>query len=581
MKAKPVILVALIVILPLALLAGAARYIAMHEQAVAQLRLQQLMTQRMDDINGVLVRYFDRVSRELRQLTAIDSFDIENLREVTRREPRFLQLFVLAPDGNLRFPDPLQPLNQAETNFLLLTSRMFTDLDLKTAVSKTESAKGSAKSPPDNFQTGDLQNNATNNLGDSFTGRTKANGFTLLPNDIPSQQTNTANASEGWFVWYWERGQNLIYWQRRPSGDLVGVALERSRWMADLIAELPETVVTSENLALPKNSAFDSGLRLVDAASSTVYQWGRVPVEGPTMKPFCEIPVVFPLTAWRLQCLVPAGYKESATGRGLQFGLWAGLLGTGIGLSALAMLLLRGYARDMREASQQVSFVNHVSHELKTPLTNIRMYAELLDRDLKKMKDTLGERPQQRLNVILSEGERLSRLIANVLTFARQQRKTLQPQPRRSIPNECISHIVDRFRPSLAALTIEIDLNLETGDACRLDPDFLEQILGNLISNVEKYAAIGGRLGIRCSTHDDMLTIVVEDNGPGIPRSQREEIFRPFKRLNNDISYAAGTGIGLTIARELARLHGGDIRILNSLQGCLFEVQLKCPRFPS
>ena len=550
MKAKPIILVALIVVLPLALLAGAARYIAIHEQAVVQQRLQQLMTQRLNDINGVLVRYFDRVTRELRQLTAIDSFDKESLRELTRREPRFLQLFVLAPDGNLRFPDPNQPLNQAETNFLLLTSRMFTDLDLKTEVTKTESANGSVKKSFDGFQQGD-------------------------------RQTNTAIASEGWFVWYWERGQNLIYWQRRPSGDLVGVALERSRWMADLIAELPETVVTSEYPSLPKSSAFESGLRLVDAASSTVYQWGSVPAEDRTMKPFCEIPVVFPLTAWRLQCLVPAGYKDSATGRGLQFGLWLGLLGTGIGLSALAMLLLNGYARDMREASQQVSFVNHVSHELKTPLTNIRMYAELLDRDLKEIKETVGERPQQRLNVILSEGERLSRLIGNVLTFARQQRKTLQPQPRKSIPNECISQIVERFRPSLAALKIEIDLNLESSNECRLDPDFLEQILGNLISNVEKYAAGGGLLGIRCSTHNDLLAILVEDNGPGIPLSQREEIFRPFKRLNNDISYAAGTGIGLTIARELARLHGGDIRILNSPQGCLFEVRLKCSRLPS
>lgn len=571
MKAYPFILVAAIVILPMALLAGAAKYIANHEQSLLQQRIQQLTTQRLEDINGSIVRHFEKLSRELRQLTDIDGFDVESLRDLNRREPRFLQLFVLSAKGDLVFPDPLQPLNANESQFLSRTSKMFTDMDLKTAMSLARKSNRTGKAD-DSRQTAPVKNlgrSLTQQFEDKYSGSDSA-----APNSATASRAT--EFAEGWVVWYWDRGQNLIYWQRRPSGHLVGVALERARWMSDLIGELPETITSNESVA-GKNSV-DPGLRLVDATSVTVYEWGQVAEEVAHDKPFCEIPVAAPLAAWRLQCLVRQEYKSLGTGQSMQFVLWTGLFGTGVGLSSLAALLLRGYSRDMREASQQVSFVNHVSHELKTPLTNIRMYAELLERDLHELNSVESDRPRQRLKVIVSEGERLSRLISNVLTFARYRRKTLQPQLRPVKVSECIERIVDRFRPSLSAMNIDLQLSEETNKEYLLDPDFLEQILGNLISNVEKYAITGGYLGILCSLSKDMLKISVIDHGAGIPTQQSEAIFQPFKRLNNDIHYAAGTGIGLTIARELARLHGGDLRLLASQLGCEFEVQLKCAR---
>ncbi|HIK93933.1 MAG TPA: ATP-binding protein, partial [Planctomycetes bacterium] len=126
-----------------------------------------------------------------------------------------------------------------------------------------------------------------------------------------------------------------------------------------------------------------------------------------------------------------------------------------------------------------------------------------------------------------------------------------------------------------------------------LDPDFVEQILGNLVSNVEKYAASGGLLRIesQLSRPDSVsnmpdkysatsnsacqLTIDVIDKGPGVEPSKRGDIFQPFARVSNTLSYAAGTGIGLSIARELARLHGGDIVLMESSAGCWFRVTLR------
>ena len=102
----------------------------------------------------------------------------------------------------------------------------------------------------------------------------------------------------------------------------------------------------------------------------------------------------------------------------------------------------------------------------------------------------------------------------------------------------------------------------------------MEQILGNLISNVEKYAAGGKLLRIRTTCSDSCVTIDVMDAGPGIPVQYRSSVFEPFERLHNDLRASSGTGIGLSIARDLARLHGGDLTLQASDNGCWFQCRL-------
>ena len=138
-----------------------------------------------------------------------------------------------------------------------------------------------------------------------------------------------------------------------------------------------------------------------------------------------------------------------------------------------------------------------------------------------------------------------------------------------------MKNIIDRFAPSLAEHQITASVTGSVDGTQRIDTDFLEQILGNLISNVEKYAAEGRTLLIHVSSDADRVLIDVKDAGPGIPAQYREEVFRPFARLDNDVRSASGTGIGLTIARELAREHGGDLILMNSEKGCWFQIQLR------
>ncbi|MFN9971371.1 MAG: sensor histidine kinase, partial [Phycisphaerae bacterium] len=160
---------------------------------------------------------------------------------------------------------------------------------------------------------------------------------------------------------------------------------------------------------------------------------------------------------------MPPNALTEGTSKSTLLSLGGGVVFAGFALAVLALLLFRDYSRDMREAAQKVSFVNQVSHELKTPLTNIRLYAELLETDFDEMGTELAgnrsgseSKVRRRIAVINEEVQRLSRLIGNVLTFA-QQRKTPQvPRPVPQIPDAVIDRVLERFRPSLEAAGIAV-----------------------------------------------------------------------------------------------------------------------------
>lgn len=633
MKRRSLILMILIVLLPIALLTWFGLRIARDEQSLIQQRFRSVMGQRLDDVNRVVAERFSETERRLNEITSLDDFDISTLREVVRREPQVTQIFVLRPDGALQYPNPADALNGTELSFLQKAARMFTDRDLQNAVALAESnAKGDssldafaagadgsmdiaavavpslpaqadqaplsmsraagpivAATPAEPQQRSremseqvdqaDPNNLARRNPSEDLSGSRK-NDVALAASPPGSlemikqlDQSRPFFSSKGWFVWYWDRGLNLIYWQRRPSGHIVGAALERSRWISDLISWLPETAISNKAESGEREEAVQSAFRVMSSSAEVVYEWGHdVSRED---FPFCECSLAAPLASWRLQCFVPASQVNTGSGRGAFLGFAAGMSAFAMTLTALAWLLYRDYSRDMREASQQVSFVNQVSHELKTPLTNIRLYADLLERDLEQVATELSEKPLRRLSIISSEAQRLSRLIGNVLTFARQHRNTLQAQPAKVDVTELVTQIAERFAPSLQNHGVAVSVTGQSGTVLNLDADFVEQIIGNLISNVEKYGASGKLLTIRTSVTDQEAVIDVIDNGPGIAEHQRAALFRPFSRLSRDLRASTGTGIGLSITRDLARLHGGDVILKESETGCWFQVRLK------
>jgi signal transduction histidine kinase len=233
---------------------------------------------------------------------------------------------------------------------------------------------------------------------------------------------------------------------------------------------------------------------------------------------------------------------------------------------ALAAIMAGGYLvaidtrRQLSLAQKKTDFVSNVSHELKTPLTSIRMFAELLAEE--RVKDP--EKRSRYLRIIAGESERLARLVNNVLDFARieKNRKTYDMRPADAYP---VIHRVwesesDRLRE--AGFAVEWS-NGHGPYPVICDDDALAQILVNLISNAEKYSPEKKEIMLRSDIERGMLAVSVLDRGAGIQKGMEKKIFEAFFRGSDSLSSGVqGSGLGLTLARRMARDQGGDVTYL-------------------
>ncbi len=209
------------------------------------------------------------------------------------------------------------------------------------------------------------------------------------------------------------------------------------------------------------------------------------------------------------------------------------------------------------EAQQKTDFLSNISHELKTPLTTIRMYAEMLEEG----RVTAEEKVKRYLQTIGTETQRLSRLVNNILQFSALQKGRNRLNLQEVELTELTRHFLDAQLIRLRGSGIGLEQDL--GDAAirvSADPDAIEQALLNLLDNVVKYADGSDRVTCRIRTETGLVKILVEDEGPGIPREQRERVFEAFHRIDNSLtSSKPGSGLGLSITQSLMRQMGGDL----------------------
>jgi len=230
-----------------------------------------------------------------------------------------------------------------------------------------------------------------------------------------------------------------------------------------------------------------------------------------------------------------------------------------LSVSLGAVVLWRYSANQLLEAKRRTGFVTTVSHELKTPLTSIRMYSEML---AEGADDDPGKRKKY-LDRIVGESGRLTRLINDVLDVAKLERgnRKLNPTPMdlAAVAREAFDGIADRLR----AEGFTVAFNAPEGTVGTLaDREAVIRILLNLLSNAEKYSGERRKIEMRVSTDEDgaRCLVSVADRGIGIPRAHRSRIFREFHRVDSSLtSERGGTGLGLSIARSLARAMGGDV----------------------
>ncbi len=295
-------------------------------------------------------------------------------------------------------------------------------------------------------------------------------------------------------------------------------------------------------------------------------EWQAPPHDTPTGPAAMVLPHRTDLGEW--QVLAWDKLKTSATHDTATLVLSCGIAGVLL-LTGIFLQIQQG--RALRLAEERVSFVNRVSHELGTPLTNILLNLDLASR-------ALDERPaesRRRLSLMHEEVQRLGRLVSNVLTFSRGERKTLELTAAACIPDQVVEDVLAQFQPSLDRRKVRVEWQRGATAGTRLDPDALSQIVGNLISNVEKYASAGGWLGIESVMEDNRLRIRVSDRGPGVPARSRERIFEAFERVHRGVSEgSSGTGLGLSIARDLALRMEGTLTLIPTESGCRFELDL-------
>ncbi len=281
------------------------------------------------------------------------------------------------------------------------------------------------------------------------------------------------------------------------------------------------------------------------------------------LDPFSDIELIFSLA--RLQ-----------VGAGAQVIVWIALI--------LALVLVGGFislyrlgARQIALGRQQQDFVSAVSHELKTPLTSIRMYAEMLREGWAD-----EARKQTYYDFIFNESERLSRLINNVLQLARLSRNEQGPTREFISLDALVKELLPKLQSQLdqAGFTLELDIGESVNTLkLNLDPDWMTQIIINLVDNAIKFSNDAKIKTVQFRVQllqQRWVRFSIRDFGPGIAKDQMKKIFRLFYRSENELTReTVGTGIGLALVHQLTVGMDGEVDVVNCEPGAEFRIKFR------
>jgi signal transduction histidine kinase len=240
------------------------------------------------------------------------------------------------------------------------------------------------------------------------------------------------------------------------------------------------------------------------------------------------------------------------------------LLGLLMLSALLSLVAIRQLRREQELARVRADFVSSVSHELRTPLAQIRLFLETL----RLGRVTAPDQIEWSLANIDRETARLSTMVERILTFSRASRDELALSFQPLDVGEETREIVDSFAPLASARRTNIVLQTEANTLANLDRDAYRQMILNLLDNAIKYGSPGQTVDVRVARSNGFVRTTVTDQGPGIARDERDEIFRPFHRGREGArSGSGGGGIGLSIVRTLAEQHGGAVHVENARAG--------------
>ncbi len=203
--------------------------------------------------------------------------------------------------------------------------------------------------------------------------------------------------------------------------------------------------------------------------------------------------------------------------------------------------------RIRRQVRQRTDMLSGVSHDLRTPLTRMKLQLAMLGQgpEIGELKENVSE---------------MEKMIDGYLTFARGEGG--EPSEETDL-TELVSDIGEQWKKAGTAIDIHVEGRIVTW----VKPEAFKRCVNNLIANAKRYA---GNIWVRTGRRGDAIEVTIDDDGPGIPEEDREEAFRPFVRLDRSRNpETGGTGLGLSIARDIARVHGGELFLEESPHGGL------------
>ena len=396
---------------------------------------------------------------------------------------------------------------------------------------------------------------------------------TIVP-ETTEFRSLTEEGDEGLVARFVQDKLNLIFWVRPPEAPemVFGCLIEASHF-ADLWKDALERHRSSSRGSYDGSDAEpEYVLALLDdrgrpaaiqPASARARDWKH---------PFVASEIGEALPHWEaaLYLASPTALADSARG------LWRTLAFTIAGAVALiafgGWLVVADARRQLALAQQKTDFVSNVSHELKTPLTSIRMFAELMHD-----RPQPAEKQSQYLRIITVEAERLTRLINNVLDFAKIGRKQRRYEKKPLDLHAVVARVWESQELHLREAGFTTRWEAAPGPYPVLgDDDALAQVLVNLLSNAEKYSTECKEVELHTWLDDGHVDIAVLDRGMGVPNGDDKKIFEAFYRAHDSLnSGIQGSGLGLTLAQRIAHEHGGEIRFeRREGGGCRFTLRL-------
>ena len=338
-----------------------------------------------------------------------------------------------------------------------------------------------------------------------------------------------------------------------------GFVLEIDRFLEHLV----ETHFVRQPMASFASLALNVGTRARQVSSKLA----GVPVE----KPGFRVERRFPRPFSFLQAALTCEHIPESQGR-QTLNIMIACLGFVVLAGLFAIYRSAQAVMDLSERRSR--FVSSVTHELKTPLTNIRMYVEMLEQGMARTP----EREQEYYKVLHSESARLSRLINNVLDFSKLEQKTFRIEPVTGTFEEVVAELKRVMGEKLKQEGFELKVVHEATPPFEYDREVMLQVLINLMENSVKFGKNGSvkEITLRIFPDGKWVKICVDDTGPGIPRHALKKVFDDFYRVDDSLTRTTrGTGIGLAFVKKAATALGGKARAGNNVpSGCAISIAL-------